>query len=196
MCEWEKKVVELEQAIDEREHALYQGGSDLQERSKWVEELEEEMERCFTQLGGLNASTSALGSNSWSMTLLPSVTPCVLGDTTPLFLLCSGPPSSPNPNSSTTNPTPYSIPPQGRPRRDWDARRDLYLSAGERGCHLLLVCTGVCAVEGACEEVECGWGLEVVDEEEQEAVLMLSLLLEWSILGLAERFLFPTFSRF
>ena len=107
-------------------------------------------------------------------------------DKTSSFLFCSCPPSSPNPNSSTTNPTPSSIPPQGRPRRD------LYLSAGERGCHLLLVGTGVCAVEGACEEVECGWGLELVDEEEPEVVLTLSLLLERSILGLGGK----TFYRF
>ena len=59
--------MELE-AIDEREHALDHGG-DLEERSKWLEELEEEIETCSAQLGGLDASTSALGSNSWSITL-------------------------------------------------------------------------------------------------------------------------------
>ena len=52
---------------------------------------------------------------------------------------------------------------------------------------------GVCAVEGACEEVECDWDLELVDEEEQEVVLTLNLLLEWSILGLAGRYPFQVF---
>ena len=75
--EREEKVVELEQAIDEREHALDQRGSELEERSKWVEELEEETETCSAQLGGLNASTSALGLNLWSITLLRSVVFCV-----------------------------------------------------------------------------------------------------------------------
>ena len=37
--EREEKVVELGQATDEREHALDQGGSELEGRSKRVEEL-------------------------------------------------------------------------------------------------------------------------------------------------------------
>ena len=35
-----------------------------------------------------------------------------------------------------------------------------------------------CCVEGACEEVDWGWDVEFVGEEEQEIVLTLSLLLE------------------
>ena len=70
MREREEKVVELEQAIDERERALDQNGSELKERSKWVEELEEEMDTHSGQLVGLNAPTSALGSNSGPITLL------------------------------------------------------------------------------------------------------------------------------
>ena len=66
--------MELGQAIDEQEHALDQRGSELRERSKWVEKLEgEEMETRSAKLGGLNACASALGSNSWSITPLPSV---------------------------------------------------------------------------------------------------------------------------
>ena len=70
MLEREEKVVELGQAIDEKELALDQNGSELKERSKWVEELEEEMDTHSGQLGGLNAPTSALGSNSGPITLL------------------------------------------------------------------------------------------------------------------------------
>ena len=44
-----------------------------------------------------------------------------------------------------------------------------------------------CCVEGACEEVDWGWDVELVGGEEQEVVLALSLLLEWSILGLGGR---------
>ena len=144
----EEKVVELEQAIDGRELALDQREFELEERSKRVEE---EMEMRSTRIGGLSASTS---SNSWPITLLRSVVFRVLGDKTSSFLLCSHPPSSPNPSSSssdpnpsTTTPTsPSSSPPQRRPRRDWEARRDLYLSTGGRGSYLVLVGIGVCAV--------------------------------------------------
>ena len=104
MREREEKVAELGQAIDEHEHELDQRGSELDERSKWVEELEEEMETCSAQFGGLDVSTSALYSNSWSITVLRPVVLCVLGDKTSSFLLCSCPPSSPNPNPSTTTP--------------------------------------------------------------------------------------------
>jgi len=147
--EREEKVVELEQAIDERRRALDQRGSELEERSKRVGELEGEME---TRSGQLGASTSAPGSNSWPISLLRSVVFRVLGDRTPSFLFCSCPPSSnpssssSNSNSSTSTPSPSSIPPQRRPRRDWEARRDLYLSTGGRGSYLVLVGIGVCAV--------------------------------------------------
>jgi len=43
-------------------------------------------------------------------------------------------------------------------------------------------------VEDASEEVDWGQGVKLVDEEEQEVVLTLSLLLEWSILGLDGKF--------
>ena len=146
----EERVVELEQAVDERGRALDQRGSGLEECSKRVEE---EMETRSAQLGGLNASTSALGSTSWSITLLWSVVFRVLGDKTSSFLFSSCPPSSYNPSSSsntnpsTTTPTSSSsIPLQRKPRRDWEARRDLYLSTGGRGSYLVLVGIGVCAV--------------------------------------------------
>jgi hypothetical protein len=42
-------------------------------------------------------------------------------------------------------------------------------------------------VEGACEEVDWGWDVELVGEEEQEVALTLSLLPEWLILGLGGR---------
>ena len=77
MQEREETTVELGQAIDEREQALDQRGSALEERSK---QGVEEMETHYGQLGGLNVSTSALGSNSWPITLLWSVVFRVLGD--------------------------------------------------------------------------------------------------------------------
>ena len=47
----------------------------------------------------------------------------------------------------------------------------------------------MCAVvEGACEEVDSAWNVVLVGEEEQELVLILILLLEWSILGLGGRY--------
>ena len=46
-------VVEIEQAIDEKELALDQRGSELEEYSKRVEGLGEEMETHSGQLGGL-----------------------------------------------------------------------------------------------------------------------------------------------
>ena len=60
--EMEKKAAELEQAVNEREQGLDQRSCESEERSKRVEELEEQMET-FSQLGGLDASTLALGSN-------------------------------------------------------------------------------------------------------------------------------------
>ena len=77
---------------------------------------------------------------------------CVLGDKTSSFLFCSCPPSSSNPSSasnqnSSTTPILLSIPPQRRLRRDWDARRDLYLSTGgRRGASslLILACALLC----------------------------------------------------
>ena len=103
MREREEKVVELA-----RERALDQRGSQLEKRSKPVEELEEEMETHSGQLGGFNASISALGSNSWPITLLWSVVFRMLGDKTSSFLFCSRLPSS-NP-SSFSNPN-SSLPP-------------------------------------------------------------------------------------
>ena len=43
-------------------------------------------------------------------------------------------------------------------------------------------------IEGTCEEVDCNWDVELVGGEEQEVVLTLTLLLEWSILGLGGRY--------
>ena len=164
---------------------------DPEERSKRVEELEDEGETRSAQLGGFNASTSALGSNLWPITLLRSVVFRVLGDKTSSFLFCSCPPpssktsvSSSNPNSSTPS---SSNPPQRRHRRDWEARYDLYLSTGGRESYLVLVAIGgCCCVGGACEEVDLGWDVELVGEE-QDVALTLVLLLEWSILGLGGR---------
>ena len=52
----------------------------------------------------------------------------------------------------------------------------------------------MCAVvEGACEEVDSAWNVVLVGEEEQEVVLTLSLLLEWSILGLGGRYVFSVY---
>ena len=48
------------------------------------------------------------------------------------------PPSPPSSSSS--------IHPQRRPRRDWEAQHDLYLSTGGRGCYIVLVGIGACAV--------------------------------------------------
>ena len=61
-----------------------------------------------------------------------------------------------------------------------EVRRDVYLSTVGRGNYIALMCR---CVEGACEEVDGGWDVELVGEKEQEVVLSLSLLLEWSILG-------------
>ena len=113
--------------------------------------VEDEMETCSAQLGRFNAPTSALSSNSWPITLLRSVVFRVLGDKTSSLLFSSYPPSSSNPSFSSSNPissttTQPSIPPKRRPRRDWEARRDLYLSTGGRGSYLVLVGIGVCAV--------------------------------------------------
>ena len=144
----EEKVVKLEQAIDERGRALDQRGYELEESFKQVGE---EMETRSLQLRGLSASTSAVGSTSWPITLLQSVVSRVLGDKTSSFLFSPCPPSasnsssSSNPNSSATTPS-SSMLPQRRPRRDWEARRDLYLSTGGRGSYLVLVGIGVCAV--------------------------------------------------
>ena len=49
-----------------------------------------------------------------------------------------------------------------------------------------------CCFEGACEEVDWGWDVEFIGEE-QEVVLTLSLLLEWSILGLSGRYFFQVY---
>ena len=136
--EREGKAAELEPAIDERGRAIDQKEFELEECSKQVEE---EMETCSARLGGLNASTSALGSASWPINLLRSVVFRVLGDKTSSFLFCSHPSSSnaspfpSNLDSSITTPTTptSSIPPQRRPRRDWKAQRNLYFSTGGRG---------------------------------------------------------------
>ena len=70
-----------------------------------------------------------------------------------------------------------------------EVRRDVYLSTVGRGSYVVLAGIGVCAVvEGACEEVDWGWDVELVGEKEQEVVLILILLLEWSILGLGGRY--------
>ncbi|EDQ98062.1 uncharacterized protein LACBIDRAFT_296079 [Laccaria bicolor S238N-H82] len=136
----EEKVAELEQAIDERGRALDQRGSELEQRSKRVQEFEETRS---PQVGAPNALTL---SNSWPITLLRSVVFRVLGDKTPFLFASSIPSSSPsssNPNSSSSTTT---TTPQRRPRRDWEARRDLYLSTGGRASYLVLVGIGVCAV--------------------------------------------------
>ena len=58
-----EKVARLDLAIDERElRALNQRGYELEEHYKQVDE---EMETCSASLGGLNASISSLGSNSF-----------------------------------------------------------------------------------------------------------------------------------
>ena len=124
--------MELEQASDEREHALDQGGSEFKERSKWVEDLEEEMETCSAQPGGLNASTSA----PWSITLLRVI--FVYWATK--RLRSSFAPALPSPLSQVLHraqilplppPTPHpQSPPQRRPRRERESQRDLYLSSG------------------------------------------------------------------
>ena len=156
--EREEKVVELGQAIDEREHELDQRVSELEERSKWVENLEEEMETCSAQLGGLNASTSA----PWSITLLRVIF-CVLGDKTSSFLLCSCPPFSPKPNSSsspnpsTTTPSPSSsiTPSKQTLTRTGSPTQSIPLNGWTEGLPRTRghwrVC---CCVEGACEEVD------------------------------------------
>ena len=54
--------MELEQAIDEREHALDQRGSELEERS--LNGLKSSRKKWKHVLLGLNAFTLALGSNS------------------------------------------------------------------------------------------------------------------------------------
>ncbi|EDR07290.1 uncharacterized protein LACBIDRAFT_388494 [Laccaria bicolor S238N-H82] len=126
--EREGKVGVLEQAVNERERVLDQREFELEERSKRVEELQETRD-------ALNASTL---SNSWPITLFRSVVFRVLGDKTPSYLFSSS--SSFNSNAPTTTT------PQRRPRRDWEARRDLYLSTGGHGSYLVLVGIGVCAV--------------------------------------------------
>ena len=86
-----ERVREVQKVAGCREEAV---GRRPEERSKRVEESEEEMETRSAQLGGLNASTSALGSSSWTITLqVRSVFFRVLGDKTSLFLIYSYPPS-------------------------------------------------------------------------------------------------------
>ena len=140
--EREEKVAELEQEADERGRALDRREIELEDRSKRVEE---DKETCSTRLRGLTAPTLALGSTSWPITLLRSVVFRVLGDKTSSFPFFSCPTSS-KPNSSTATTPTSSIHPQRRPRRDWEAQRDLYLSTGGRGSYLVLVGIGVCAV--------------------------------------------------
>ena len=43
-------------------------------------------------------------------------------------------------------PLPPPPPTQRKPRRDWEARRDLYLSTGGQGSYIVLMSIGVCAV--------------------------------------------------
>ena len=52
-----------------------------------------------------------------------------------------------------------------------------------------------CCVEGAREELDWGWDVELVGEEGQELGLSLSLLLEWLLLGLNGRYFFVSFSQ-
>ncbi|EDR07322.1 uncharacterized protein LACBIDRAFT_299125 [Laccaria bicolor S238N-H82] len=134
--------MELEKAIDERGRVLDQRKYELEERSKRIQELKEIHD---ARLGTLNASTS---SNSWPITLLWSIVFHVLGDKTSSLLFPSFPPSSSNPSSSSSSNPNYSAttPPPRRPRRDWEARHDLYLSTGGWGSYLVLVGIGVCAV--------------------------------------------------
>ena len=43
-------------------------------------------------------------------------------------------------------------------------------------------------IGGACKEVDWDWDVELVGEEEQDVVLTLSLLLDWSISSLGGRY--------
>ena len=178
--------MELEQAIDKRGRALDQRGSELEELSKQVEELEEEMASRSPQFGGLNSSTSALvrihgpllifGLSSfvyWATRRLRSSLALVL------------PPPLTQVLPPTQIPPLLPPPPPRSPLKDPDA---IYTSqqVGElphayghwRACR---------CVEGALEEVDWGWDVELVGKEDQEVVLTLSSLLEWSILGLGGR---------
>ncbi|EDR07312.1 uncharacterized protein LACBIDRAFT_328195 [Laccaria bicolor S238N-H82] len=125
--EREDKVVELEQAIDERGRAFDQRGSELEERSRQVEKE-------IARLGGVNASTSAVGSSSWPTTLLRSVVFRVLGDKTSSCLF-----SSSNPSSFSSIPT--------IPQKDPDAtgKRDAICTSrqvdrGVSSCPWALLC--------------------------------------------------------
>jgi hypothetical protein len=51
-------------------------------------------------------------------------------------------------------------------------------------------------VEGACEQLDWGWDVELVGEEEQELVLTCSLLLEWSIWSLGGRYFWIWFQAY
>ena len=75
-------------------------------------------------------------------------------------------------------PLPPPPPTQRKPRRDWEARRDLYLSTGGQDSYLRTrehwrVC---CCAEGACEQIDWGWVVELIGEEEPEVVLTLSFV--------------------
>ena len=147
------KLTTPPESLDQRELGLATRQDRIEGTDEGVREPEEEMEKRSSQLGGLNASTSALSLNSWPITLLRSVVFPVLGNKTSSFLFCSCSflhyhPLLLKPPSKKTltrpgNPT-RSIP---RPCWHWRVR---------------------CCVEGACEEVDWGWVVELVGEEEQE----------------------------
>ena len=135
--------MELEHAIDERRRALDHRGSKLEGRAKRVEELEKETEcvlfnlvvstrplRHLVRIHGPSLFFGLSSSVCWATRHLHSSNPSS---------------STSNTNSSTTTPS-SPIPPQRSPRRDWEARRDLYLSTGGWGSYLVLVGIGVCAV--------------------------------------------------
>ena len=146
------------------------------------------MEVRTARLGGLNLSTSALGWNLWSITHIRFVVFRVLGGKTSLFLFFSCPPyssnpsSSSNPNSSTTTPPP----PQSSLKEDPDVTGSPTRSTPLAGWTGNLprarghwrVC---CCVEGACEEVDWGWDVELVGQEEQEVVLINLELAAWMV---------------
>ena len=158
--EREEKVMEFEQAIDKREQALDQRGYELEERSK---QGEEEMETRSPQLDGLNASCLALGWNSctWPITLLRSVVFHMLDGKTSSFLFCSCPPSSSSPNSST--------PSSSNPRPDATGKSDAIYKSQQVNGESPRTCGHwhvFHCVEGACEEVDWGWDVELIGEED------------------------------
>ena len=83
------KLTIRRESLDQRELGLPTRQERIEGMDERARELEEETEKRSAQFGGLNASTSALGSNSWPITLLESVVFRVLGDKTSSLLFCS-----------------------------------------------------------------------------------------------------------